>query len=157
LAFSRTSCPFIGNLDNFGLKGVLAEPNGQVPELLFSLFQGMFAAFTPALAIGAAAERGRVLPAALFVFVWGTLVYDPIVAWTWNPRGWASKLGVLDYAGGTPVHIASGTAALAYSWMLGTRRAEEVPVRTEVFANTNLSPTIQHMSFSEQLLSGLGG
>ena len=82
----------------------------------------MFAAFTPALAIGAAAERGRIFPSMVFVFIWATLVYDPIASWTWNSNGWAASLGVLDFAGGTPVHITSGAAALAYSIMLGQRR-----------------------------------
>lgn len=58
----------------------------------------------------------------VFVFIWSTLVYDPIACWTWNPSGWAFKLGVLDFAGGTPVHISSGTAGLAISIFLGKRR-----------------------------------
>ncbi|CAG8557502.1 3585_t:CDS:2 [Scutellospora calospora] len=83
--------------------------------------QCMFAAITPALAIGSAAERGRIIPTIIFIFLWTTLVYDVIACWTWNPNGWASKLGVLDYAGGTPVHISSGSAALAYALILGKR------------------------------------
>lgn len=75
----------------------------------------------PALAIGAAADRGRMLPCLVFIFVWSTLIYDPIACWTWNPAGWVFKLGGLDFAGGTPVHISSGAAALAYSLMLGKR------------------------------------
>jgi len=75
-----------------------------------------------ALAIGAAAERGRMLPCVVFMFVWATLIYDPIACWTWNPAGWSFKMGGLDFAGGTPVHISSGCAALAYSLMLGKRR-----------------------------------
>ncbi len=76
----------------------------------------------PALAIGAAADRGRMLPCVVFMFVWATLIYDPIACWTWNPAGWVYKMGGLDFAGGTPVHISSGAAALAYSVMLGKRR-----------------------------------
>lgn len=75
-----------------------------------------------ALAVGAVAERGRMLPAVVFMFVWATLVYDPIACWAWNPHGWSNHMGGLDFAGGTPVHISSGTAALAYSIMLGKRR-----------------------------------
>ena len=82
----------------------------------------MFAAITPALAIGAAAERGRMLPCMVFIFIWATIVYDPIACWTWNSNGWVYQLGGLDFAGGTPVHISSGAAALAYSVMLGKRR-----------------------------------
>ena len=74
-----------------------------------------------ALAVGAVAERGRLFPAVIFMFVWSTLVYDPIACWTWNPSGWVYKHGGLDFAGGTPVHISSGSAALAYSYVLGKR------------------------------------
>ncbi|KAJ9201292.1 hypothetical protein DTO166G4_6023 [Paecilomyces variotii] len=125
LAFSHTAGPYIGDLRNFGFKGVLAVPSvgsTKVPDLLFAIFQGMFAAITVALAAGAAAERGRMLPCVIFMFVWSTIVYDPIACWTWNSSGWVYKLGGLDFAGGTPVHIASGSAALAYSLMLGKRR-----------------------------------
>ena len=77
---------------------------------------------SPALAIGAIAERGRLGPLLVFIFVWSTIVYDPIIFWTWNPSGWWAVLGGLDFAGGTPVHISSGTAALAISLYLGKRR-----------------------------------
>jgi Amt family ammonium transporter len=62
------------------------------------------------------------LPCLVFIFVWSTIVYDPIACWTWNPNGWVFQMGGLDFAGGTPVHISSGAAALAYSIMLGKRR-----------------------------------
>ena len=62
------------------------------------------------------------LPCVVFMFVWSTLIYDPIACWTWNPHGWVYVMGGLDFAGGTPVHISSGSAALAYSLMLGKRR-----------------------------------
>lgn len=77
---------------------------------------------SPAIAVGAIAERGRIGPLAVFVFLWSTLVYDVIACWTWNPNGWIFKLGGLDFAGGTPVHISSGTTALAISIYLGKRR-----------------------------------
>jgi len=76
---------------------------------------------SPALAIGGAADRARVWPVIVFFFVWATIVYDPIAYWTWNPNGWSFKMGGLDFAGGTPVHISSGAAALAYALMLGKR------------------------------------
>ena len=82
----------------------------------------MFAAITPMLALGAVAERARLGPTILFTFIWSTIVYDPIACWTWNPQGWVFKLGGLDFAGGTPVHISSGTAGLALSIYLGKRR-----------------------------------
>ncbi|KAG0135356.1 ammonium transporter AmtB-like domain-containing protein [Tuber indicum] len=125
LAFSHTGGKFIGNLDNFGFKGLLGYPSvasSKVPDLLFAVYQGMFSSITVALAIGAAAERGRMLPCVVFMFVWATLIYDPIACWTWNPSGWSLRMGGLDFAGGTPVHISSGSAALAYSLMLGKRR-----------------------------------
>ncbi|QKX55979.1 uncharacterized protein TRUGW13939_03078 [Talaromyces rugulosus] len=125
LAFSHTGGTFIGDLANFGFKDVLAAPSvggTKVPDLLFAIFQGMFAAITVALAVGAVAERGRMLPCVIFMFVWSTVIYDPIACWTWNSSGWVYKLGGLDFAGGTPVHISSGAAALAYSLMLGKRR-----------------------------------
>jgi ammonium transporter, Amt family len=67
------------------------------------------------------ADRGRILPALVFIFIWATVVYDPIAYWTWNANGWLYTLGSLDFAGGGPVHIASGSCALAYSLMLGKR------------------------------------
>lgn len=125
LTFSHTAGPFIGDLANFGFKDVLAQPSvgsSRLPDLLFAVYQGMFSAITVALATGAVAERGRMLPCVIFMFIWATLIYDPIACWTWNPSGWSNKMGGLDFAGGTPVHIASGCAALAYSMMLGKRR-----------------------------------
>lgn len=98
-----------------------ALDGGSVPQLSNAIFQGMFACVTSALMIGSLADRGRTLPAIVFVFIWSTLVYDPIACWTWNSNGWASKMGYLDYAGGTPVHVASGFGALALSLMLGKK------------------------------------
>ncbi|KAI0974397.1 ammonium transporter [Xylaria arbuscula] len=125
LTFSHTASSYIGDLSNFGFKDVLAQPSvgtSRIPDLLFAVYQGMFSAITVALATGAVAERGRMLPCIVFMLIWSTIIYDPIACWTWNPAGWSNKLGGLDFAGGTPVHIASGTAALAYSMMLGKRR-----------------------------------
>lgn len=123
LAFSRTGNAFLGDLSQFGLMKTIAQPNGSsfLPDILFCLYQGMFASITPALAIGAVADRGRILPALVFMFVWSTAVYDPIAYWTWNTNGWLYKLPSYDFAGGGPVHISSGTCALAYSLMLGRR------------------------------------
>lgn len=80
-----------------------------------------FCAVTAALVIGATAERGRVIPAMVFIFFWATLVYCPVAYWAWGANGWGFKYGVLDYAGGGPVEIGSGASALAYSWVLGRR------------------------------------
>jgi len=125
LTFSETGNVFIGDLKYFGLKGVLEAPSigsTRVPSIVFCVYQLMFAAITPMIAIGAVAERGRLGPLLVFVFVWSTIVYDPIANWTWNSNGWSFVMGGLDFAGGTPVHISSGTAALAISIYLGKRR-----------------------------------
>lgn len=72
--------------------------------------------------MGCIAERSRILPAMIFIFFWTTLVYDPLAHWIWSVNGWANKWGVLDYAGGVPVEIASGIGGLAYSYFIGKRR-----------------------------------
>jgi Amt family ammonium transporter len=125
LTFSETGSGFIGDLKHFGLKGVLEKPSigsTRVPSIIFCVYQLMFAAITPMLAIGGFAERAHLGPLLFFVFAWSTLVYDPIAYWTWNANGWSFVMGGLDFAGGTPVHISSGTAALAISIYLGKRR-----------------------------------
>ncbi|KAK9366394.1 ammonium transporter AmtB-like domain-containing protein [Lipomyces kononenkoae] len=126
LAFSRTATNgYIGNLHSFGLHNVLGAPTAGtplVPELLFALYQGMFCGVTLAIIMGAVAERGRLLPAMVFTFLYVTIVYAPVACWAWNPNGWAFKWGVYDYAGGGPVEIGSGVAGLAYSLVLGRRR-----------------------------------
>ncbi|KAF6759403.1 ammonium transporter [Ephemerocybe angulata] len=125
LTFSDGASSFIGDLQHFGLKGVLEKPSigsTKIPSIVFCVFQLMFAAITPMIAIGAFAERAHLGPIIVFVFIWSTLVYDPIACWTWNANGWSFVLGGLDFAGGTPVHVSSGTAALAISIYLGKRR-----------------------------------
>ncbi|KIK67922.1 hypothetical protein GYMLUDRAFT_36730 [Collybiopsis luxurians FD-317 M1] len=125
LAFSDTASLFIGDLRYFGLKGVLEKPSigsERIPSIVFCIYQLMFSAITPCLAIGAFAERAHLGPLLVFVFAWSTLVYDPIACWTWNSNGWSFVHGSYDFAGGTPVHISSGTAALAISVYLGKRR-----------------------------------
>ncbi|KAL5118318.1 ammonium transporter Amt1 [Pleosporales sp. CAS-2024a] len=124
LAFSHKAGKYIGALDNIGFRNVLGAPSvgsPRIPDLMFAVYQGMFAAITVALAVGAVAERGRMLPCIIYMFLWTTLIYDPIACWTWNSTGWIYRMGGLDFAGGTPVHISSGCAALAYSYMLGKR------------------------------------
>ncbi|KAK7207857.1 ammonium transporter AmtB-like domain-containing protein [Myxozyma melibiosi] len=131
LAFSPTaSNAFIGDLHAIGLRNVLAAASvgtTLIPELLFAMYQGLFCAVTVAIIMGAVTERGRLLPAIVFSFVWSTIVYCPIAYWIWNPNGWANKWGVFDYAGGGPVEIGSGLAGLAYSLVLG-RRSEKLLV-----------------------------
>ncbi|KAH9456117.1 hypothetical protein Pst134EB_012323 [Puccinia striiformis f. sp. tritici] len=125
LSFAPDASSFIGTLTNFGFKNVDLQPSiggPKIPALGYAIYQMMFATITPAIALGATAERGRIAPALVFTFVWSTLVYDPIACWTWNTNGWTAKMGTLDFAGGGPVHMSSGTAALAYSIWLGKRR-----------------------------------
>ncbi|KAJ6628229.1 ammonium transporter AmtB-like domain-containing protein [Mycena sp. CBHHK59/15] len=125
LTFSHSAGPFIGDLANFGSKNVLALPSvgsPLIPDILFYLFQLMFSCTTAMLMIGGAMERGRLIPSAIFIFIWVTIVYDPIACWTWNSSGWLFKLGSLDFAGGGPVHMSSGAGALAYALVLGKRR-----------------------------------
>jgi len=81
-----------------------------------------FCAVTGAIIAGAVAERGRLMPFCIWLFLWATLVYNPIACWAWNPNGWGYVYGVLDYAGGGPVEIGSGMSALAYSMVLGKRQ-----------------------------------
>ena len=98
-----------------------AAPTG-VPELLFAMFQMMFAIITPALIVGAIAERVKFSAWCVFVLLWATLVYDPVAHWVWNVNGWLFQKGVLDFAGGTVVHVLAGTSALALILILPKRR-----------------------------------
>ncbi|EME84787.1 uncharacterized protein MYCFIDRAFT_82875 [Pseudocercospora fijiensis CIRAD86] len=127
LAYSRTSSAFIGDLSNFGLMNVRVAPTGVLPEVIFVFYQLLFCAATVELVIGGSFERGRILPSLLFSFIWATIVYCPIASWTWNSNGWLYKLGELDFAGGGPVHIASGCASLAYALVLGKRKSKTEP------------------------------
>jgi len=116
---------FIGNLSWAGLIGVgqTAGPySATVPHLAFVGFQLMFAGITVALISGAMVERIRFHVYLVFALLWTTLIYDPLAHWVWATDGWLHKLGALDFAGGTVVHISAGTAALVAAAMLGRRR-----------------------------------
>jgi ammonium transporter, Amt family len=126
LAFGPdTGLGIIGGLDWLALEGVGAAPSGvyatTVPHLAFMAFQMMFAIITPALITGAFAERKRFKAFVLFSVAWSTLVYAPIAHWVWSPDGWLFGLGVLDFAGGTVVHLSSGIAALVAALFIGRR------------------------------------
>jgi Amt family ammonium transporter len=95
---------------------------GTIPHLVFIMFQCMFAVITPALIIGAFAERIKFKGFLLFSILWAILIYNPIAHWVWSGDGWLFKLGALDFAGGTVVHINAGIAALVTALMLGKRR-----------------------------------
>ena len=125
LSFGPDIKGFIGNLNWFGLKGVGLDPYpdyaATVPHQAFMIFQAMFAIITPALIIGAFAERMKFMPFVVFTLLWATLVYDPICHWVWGIGGFIRKMGALDFAGGTVVHINAGIAALASALVLGRR------------------------------------
>jgi Amt family ammonium transporter len=126
LAFGPDIGGVIGNLSNFGLAGVGAAPNNfyaqTIPELLFFAFQLKFAAITPALIIGAFAERIRFKALLIFIVLWATIIYAPIAHWVWGDGGWLKQLGVIDFAGGLVVHVSAGLSAVAAALVIGRRK-----------------------------------
>ena len=116
----------IGNLSLAGLMNVgvsnISPYAPHIPELLFFAFQLKFAAITPALIIGACAERIRFRSLLIFVVLWSTFIYSPIAHWMWNSGGWLFALGAKDFAGGIVVHIAAGLSALAAALIVGRRK-----------------------------------
>ncbi len=113
---------FIGDLGKMFMKGVGVDAlSGTIPETVFSIFQLTFAIITPALIVGAFAERMKFSALLWFMGLWVTLVYAPVCHWVWG-GGWLGELGVLDFAGGTVVHINAGVAGLAACLVLGKRR-----------------------------------
>ncbi len=132
LAFAPGS-PFIGGLQWLGLNGVGLEPyadySATIPHQAFMIFQMMFAVITPALILGAFAERMKFSSFLVFIVLWATFVYDPVCHWVWAVGGWLRNMGALDFAGGTVVHINAGIAALATAMIIGRRRGyEDKPV-----------------------------
>ena len=130
---------FIGNFSKFMLNGLIImkdaasgtvewalfqnytkEP-GAIPELVFAMYQAMFAMITVALISGAMAERVKFSAYCVFVLLWTTLVYDPLAHWVWMSDGWLFKKGALDFAGGTVVHLSSGISAMVFLAFLGKR------------------------------------
>ena len=133
--------PFIGGfhwafLNNIGINDVspyyISQATARIPHLSFVLFQRMFAVITPALIIGAYAERIKFRGFLIFSVLWAIFVYNPVAHWVWSADGWLFKMGALDFAGGTVVHINAGIAALVMTLMIGTRR------------NYNNHPTAPH-------------
>ncbi|MFT4153440.1 ammonium transporter [Parafilimonas sp.] len=127
LAFGPSIGGFIGNPSEFlMMKGINGHEAWSlaptIPILLFALFQMKFAIITPALVVGATAERIRFMSYVLFMVLFSLFIYAPLAHWTWNPDGLLFKMGVLDFAGGTVVHISAGCAALAGSIVLKRRK-----------------------------------
>ncbi len=125
LSFGPDVKGLIGNLDWAFLKNVGLEPNadyaGTIPHQAFMIFQMMFAVITPGLIIGAFAERMKFSAFVVFMLLWSTIVYDPVCHWVWGMGGFVRKMGALDFAGGTVVHINAGVAALVAALVLGRR------------------------------------
>ena len=117
IAFGPTIGGFIGNpTTHLGLNGIIgAEAQS------FAMFQMMFAIITPALIVGAVADRFKFSTLIVFVALWSTLVYSPIAHWVWASGGWLFEMGALDFAGGTVVHISSGFSALVAAILVGKR------------------------------------
>ena len=120
LAFAE-GAPLLGGLNHALLAGVGLDAKGSIPHVLFMAYQGTFAIITAALISGAVVERMRFGPYVAFIILWTVLVYAPVAHWVWG-GGWLGKLGVLDFAGGTVVHINAGVSALVAALVLGARK-----------------------------------
>jgi len=120
-----TGIGIIGGFDWVGLRGVGGQPNpdyaATIPHSVFMIFQCMFAVITPALIVGAFAERIKFSAFLLFTILWATFVYDPLGHWVWGMGGWLKNLGALDFAGGIVVHTSSGVSALVMAILIGKR------------------------------------
>jgi Amt family ammonium transporter len=128
LCFGDSFHGVIGNpFSHLFYKGVASGPAWSlaptIPKSLFSMFQLMFAIITPGLVVGAIAERMRFASYVLFTVLFSLLVYAPLAHWSWHPDGFLAKMGALDFAGGTVVHISAGCAALAGALVLKRRKS----------------------------------
>ena len=136
-----TGYGIIGGLDWIGLRNVGQQPSadyaGTIPHLAFMIFQAMFAIITPALMVGAFAERIKFSALVIFILLWTTFVYDPIAHWVWGAGGWLGNIGALDFAGGIVVHVSSGVSALLIAVLIGKR----IGYKKEPFAPHNLPIT----------------
>jgi Amt family ammonium transporter len=131
LAFGPSSNGYIGSLDkvllnNVGVTTPFAYQPG-ITEVIYIAFELMFAAITPALIVGAFAERIKFRSLLIFIVLWSTFVYSPIAHWIWSPNGWLgiNNLGAIDFAGGTVVHVSAGLSALAAAIVVGPRMSRE--------------------------------
>jgi Amt family ammonium transporter len=138
LVFGQSINGFIGfspgllGLGTLGIHDVNSALAPAIPELLFFAFQLKFAAITPALIIGACAERFRFKSLLIFMVLWSTLIYAPIAHWVWNPSGWLRGIGAIDFAGGIVVHISAGLSALAAALVVGRRKGCAVPWKSHM-------------------------
>jgi Amt family ammonium transporter len=123
----RPGNSFVGGLDRLGLDGLLVDSlagvaGANIPESVFVMFQLTFAIITTALIPGAMAERMKFSAMCWFAVLWSIFVYAPIAHWVWEPGGWLAQMGVLDFAGGTVVHVNAGIAGLVCCLVMGRRR-----------------------------------
>jgi len=138
LAFGDDIGGFVGGLGKAMMAGVGVDSvSGSIPETVFSMFQLTFAIITPALIVGAFAERMKFSAMLWFMVLWVTLVYAPVAHWVWG-GGWLGAQGVLDFAGGTVVHINAGVAGLVAALVLGKRRG---------YPNTPMKPSNLVLTF----------
>ncbi|SHK01283.1 ammonium transporter [Alicyclobacillus tolerans] len=125
LAFGPDVHHIIGNFSwaMYRHVGAAPDPNyaATIPNFVYGIFQMMFAVITPALIVGGLAERVKFSAFLVFILLWSTFIYDPLAHWVWGAGGWLHNLGVLDFAGGTVVHISSGVAGLVAAIYLGRR------------------------------------
>ncbi|MGO8806457.1 MAG: ammonium transporter [Candidatus Bathyarchaeia archaeon] len=142
LVFGTSSTGLIGfnpsllGLNGLSINAINTQLAPKIPELLYFAFQLKFAAITPALIVGACAERIRFKSLLIFIVLWSTLIYAPIACWVWNPNGWLgiNHLGAIDFAGGIVVHISSGISALAAALVVGRRKGCAVPWQSHMKA-----------------------
>lgn len=140
--------PFIGGTERLWFAGLDYVKDTQmvavshiapnIPESVYAMFQLTFAIITAALVVGAFVERMRFSALLIFISLWSLLVYAPIAHWVWEPSGWLAKLGVLDFAGGSVVHINAGITGLVCAYILGPRRG----YGQEAFTPINLGLTM---------------
>lgn len=130
LSFGNDIGHIIGNFNHFMMNGVGIEANASyaktIPELLFAIFQMMFAIIAPALITGALVERMKFSALVIFVVLWSVVVYYPLAHMIWADGGFLKKLGVVDFAGGYVIHVSSGVAGLVAAIILGKRRGHGI-------------------------------
>jgi ammonium transporter, Amt family len=121
IAFGSADGGVIGGFQHLLLRGIGTDAHGTIPHVLFMAYQGTFAIITAALISGAIVERMRFAPYIAFITLWSVLVYAPVAHWVWG-GGWLGRLGALDFAGGTVVHINAAAAAFVLAMMVGPRK-----------------------------------
>ena len=141
ITFGSSIGGFIGDFSLVGLNNIgintVSQYASEIPELLFFAFQLKFAAITPALIIGACAERIKFRSLLIFTILWSTFIYSPVAHWVWNSNGWLHFLGAIDFAGGIVVHITAGFSALAAALVIGRRKTCNIDNNDQLNKNGN--------------------